>query len=210
MPGPFVRENFRYLHRVVTLDNGKGRKWKVSFKSASSRHPIWLRGWRIVARDNNLKPGDVMIFELVEISHFHITVFDDDGNISTDSTSRLKNAGRDFKREFRYSAHKSLPMPPTPKSNDSLSMSKSAKREYFSSGSDTQDSADFEKLRALYDVESAGLRSSFEKIRKPPACNRRRLLKLADIPMQTIINGDTEPEGNNYVTLSFVQPAWAH
>ncbi|KAG0601502.1 hypothetical protein M758_11G116800 [Ceratodon purpureus] len=29
VPGPFVRENFRNLQRVVTLDNGHGRKWKV-------------------------------------------------------------------------------------------------------------------------------------------------------------------------------------
>jgi hypothetical protein len=43
--------------------------------------PSWLQGWRQVAADNDLKPGEVIVFVLVASSHFRFTRFDEDGNI---------------------------------------------------------------------------------------------------------------------------------
>ena len=80
MPWPFVKEHFRKLERVVTLENDEGKKWRVSFGAART-NPSWLQGWRQVAADNDLKPGEVIVFVLVASSHFRFTRFDEDGNI---------------------------------------------------------------------------------------------------------------------------------
>ena len=75
---------------MVTLQNDEGRTWKVSF-GAARFNPSWQQGWRRVADDNDLQPGQVLVFVLVAKSRFHLTHFDDDGNIlslerSTNST----------------------------------------------------------------------------------------------------------------------------
>lgn len=75
-----MKEHFRKLERVVTLENDEGKKWRVSFGAART-NPSWLQGWRQVAADNDLKPGEVIVFVLVASSHFRFTRFDEDGNI---------------------------------------------------------------------------------------------------------------------------------
>lgn len=81
VPTPFVREHYRQLERVVTLENADGRKWRVSF-GAPKRDPQWLQGWDRVAADNNFVPGDVVVFVLLENSRFRFTHFDADGNLT--------------------------------------------------------------------------------------------------------------------------------
>jgi hypothetical protein len=81
VPSPFVREHFRRLGRVVTLENGAGRTWRVSFGSPQRDSPQWLQGWERVATDNDFNPGDVVVFVLVADSRFRFTLFDADGNI---------------------------------------------------------------------------------------------------------------------------------
>ena len=50
--------------------NGEPKKErKVAFMS-TSKHLIWLQGWQIFAKDNNLKYEDVVVFETVATSHF--------------------------------------------------------------------------------------------------------------------------------------------
>jgi hypothetical protein len=80
VPWPFVKQHFRKLERVVTLENDEGKTWRVSFGAAKT-DPSWLQGWRQVAADNDLKPGEVIVFVLVASSHFRFTRFDEDGNI---------------------------------------------------------------------------------------------------------------------------------
>ncbi|KAG0564402.1 hypothetical protein M758_8G104500 [Ceratodon purpureus] len=107
VPGPFVKENYRNLQRVVTLEkNGEPeKKWKVSFMSTSN-HPIWLQGWRRFAKDNNLKYGDVVVFELVGNSHFRFTAFDEDGNTgqNCNSSTRQNDSAPRVKGEPSYSS----------------------------------------------------------------------------------------------------------
>lgn len=88
----FVQENFKELERVVTLEHADGRTWRVSFGTAPRKHPRWLQGWDRVAKDNHLKPGDVMVYVLVRNSHFHFTVFDEDGNMRSTSTMNSARA----------------------------------------------------------------------------------------------------------------------
>jgi hypothetical protein len=80
VPKPFVKEHFRALKRVVRLENEEGKTWKVSFGEISS-HPCWQQGWRRLALDHDLKPGQVMVFVLVGDSWFRFTRFDEDGNL---------------------------------------------------------------------------------------------------------------------------------
>jgi hypothetical protein len=81
VPRPFLREHYRELGRVITLENGIScKKWKVSF-GAPRKSSSWLQGWRRVADDNGLNPGDVMVFVLVGHSHFRFHLFDEDGNL---------------------------------------------------------------------------------------------------------------------------------
>jgi hypothetical protein len=80
VPSPFVKEHFRELGRVVTLENDEGKTWRVSF-GFTRTHPTWFQGWKRVAADNDLKLGDVMVFFLVANSRFRFTRFDEDGNI---------------------------------------------------------------------------------------------------------------------------------
>jgi hypothetical protein len=82
VPGPFVKEHFRELERVVTLVNDEGKTWRVSFGDTKA-YPQWFQGWKRVAADNDLKPGEVMVFVLVANSRFHFTRFDEDGNLIT-------------------------------------------------------------------------------------------------------------------------------
>ncbi|KAG0630663.1 hypothetical protein M758_1G194800 [Ceratodon purpureus] len=94
VPRPFVREHYKELGRVVTLENGISRRmWKVSFGSAK-KSSSWLQGWRRVAEENDLNPGDVMIFVLVDHSHFRFHLFDMDGNITGTNRPTLQNDAR--------------------------------------------------------------------------------------------------------------------
>lgn len=80
VPRPFVREHFKELGRVATLENGAThKKWKVSF-GVPKKVISWLQGWKRVATENNLTPGDVMIFVLVGHSHFLFHLFDEHGD----------------------------------------------------------------------------------------------------------------------------------
>lgn len=80
VPKPFVKEHFRELQRVVTLENDEGKTWRVSFGSAR-RSPWWQQGWRRVTADNDFKPGEVIVFVLVANFRFRFTRFDEDGNL---------------------------------------------------------------------------------------------------------------------------------
>jgi hypothetical protein len=95
VPNLFVQENFKELERVVTLEHADGRTWRVSFGTAPRKHPRWLQGWERVAKDNHLKPGDVMVYVLVRNSHFHFTVFDEDGNMRSTSTMNSARAKKE-------------------------------------------------------------------------------------------------------------------
>lgn len=102
VPSPFVRQHYRQLERVVTLETttasnptsneggGGVRKWRVSF-GAPKRDPQWLQGWGRVAADNNFQVGDVVVFVLVEPSRFQFTHFDSDGNLIKLSVPRGKS-----------------------------------------------------------------------------------------------------------------------
>lgn len=79
MPRPFVREHFKKLGRVITLENGTThKKWRVSF-GAPKKRPSWLQGWKRVAVENQLTAGDVMIFVLTGDSQFVFHLFDEHG-----------------------------------------------------------------------------------------------------------------------------------
>lgn len=79
VPRPFVREHFRKLGRVITLENGTThKKWKVSFGTVTMT-PSWLQGWKRVVIGNQLTTGDVMIFVLAGDSHFVFHLFDELG-----------------------------------------------------------------------------------------------------------------------------------
>lgn len=91
--------------------------------SAATKHPLWLQGWKRIARDNDLKPGDVVVFELVGDSHFRFTTFDEDGNIST-----CNDAG--VRRELSYS--------PRSQERPSATETDRTKKRVMSSDSDTE------------------------------------------------------------------------
>ena len=97
MPTPFVKEHFRELQRVVTLENDEGKTWRVSFGAART-DPSWLQGWKRVANDNDLKPGEVVVFVLVANSRFHFTHFDEDGNLIRHKSTNSKPAA--VRKEF--------------------------------------------------------------------------------------------------------------
>ena len=52
MPVSFVKEHSRELEKVITLENDKGKSWRVSFGCAKV-YPHWFQGWKRVAVDNN-------------------------------------------------------------------------------------------------------------------------------------------------------------
>jgi len=99
----------------------------VSFASAT-RHPLWLQGWKRFARDNDLKPGDVVVFELTENSHFRFTIFDEDGNIRTST-----HHDADVTRELSYSP-RSQQQPSATESDENPRINKRV----ISSDSDTE------------------------------------------------------------------------
>ena len=65
--------------------------WKVSFGTTPKQHHRWLQGWGSVAKDNNLKPGEVIVCVLVRKSRFHFKVFGKDGNMSTERSTSTTN-----------------------------------------------------------------------------------------------------------------------
>jgi len=70
----------------VKLENeAAGITWKVSF-GAPRVDSYWQQGWFRFSHDNNLKPGDVVVFILVGNSHFRFTSFDECGNIVVTSS----------------------------------------------------------------------------------------------------------------------------
>jgi hypothetical protein len=91
VPVPFAHQHFRELDRVISLEDGEGRTWRVSF-GTPRKQPTWSQGWDRVARDNHLKPGDVVVFVLLRKSCFRFTLFDADGNMRKKSTASSANA----------------------------------------------------------------------------------------------------------------------
>ncbi|KAG0599390.1 hypothetical protein M758_12G148800 [Ceratodon purpureus] len=86
VPSPFVKEHFRELQRVVTLENDEGETWKVAFwmwlrRDKAHVEPRLIQGWKRVADDNGLEPGEVVVFVLEGDSRFRFTRFDGQGNI---------------------------------------------------------------------------------------------------------------------------------
>ncbi|KAG0567576.1 hypothetical protein KC19_7G144900 [Ceratodon purpureus] len=78
LPIPFTREHYLKLDREVTLEDAvNGRTWKVSFQA--NGYKTWSHGWPAFANDNNLHRGNMVLFALVAHSHFHFTVFNDQG-----------------------------------------------------------------------------------------------------------------------------------
>ncbi|KAG0629065.1 hypothetical protein M758_1G074200 [Ceratodon purpureus] len=98
VPIPFVQAHFKELERVVTLENDDGKTWRVSFGSGASKDPRWCQGWARVAKDNNLKPGEVIVFVLVSNSHFRFTVFDEHGNKNGEKRMSAVNDARVTKK----------------------------------------------------------------------------------------------------------------
>ena len=110
MPAPFVKEHFRELERVVTLENDEGKSWRVSFGRAKA-YPQWFQGWKRVDVDNDLKPGDVIVFVLKPHSRFHFTRFDEHGNILSKKRTQSPqiHATAEAKRTIISSTHSASP-----------------------------------------------------------------------------------------------------
>ena len=97
-----MKERFRELDRVVTLENDEGKTWRVSFGSAK-RDPCWQQGWTLVATENEIEPGEVIVFVLVAYSRFHFTRFDAEGNLISgkkSTQSETLNATTAIKKQF--------------------------------------------------------------------------------------------------------------
>ena len=74
----------------MTLQNGDGKAWKVSFRCAE-KYPFWKVGWRTFSKDNNLQAGDNIVFALVANSQFLFTVFDKHGIMKKNFAPVIKN-----------------------------------------------------------------------------------------------------------------------
>ena len=194
-----MKEHYRDLQRVVTLEkNGEpGKKWKVAFLGPT-KQPIWLQGWRHVAKDNNLKPGDVMVFELLRNSHFQFTLFDEHGNINgQNSTNSTHNHAPTVTRPTRPSQTHDHPSSATQSSNPRVTRN----RVTLSDDSNTQveaEAADSAQPRPnssphrhspavsnpsliLKTEPSLILKTEPDVVPATPQFKRRRLLKLSHI-----------------------------
>ena len=90
IPTAFIKGHFRELQQEVTLQNGDGKAWKVSFRYAE-KYPSWKVGWRAFSKDNNLHAGDIIVFALVANSQFLFTVFDKHGIMKKNIAPVIKN-----------------------------------------------------------------------------------------------------------------------
>ena len=77
MPDSYARA---YMGKVdcVTLQGGNGKRWLVNCNTSESRPAVRLRGgWIEFAMANNLKEGDVCVFELIQQKDlvFKVTIF---------------------------------------------------------------------------------------------------------------------------------------
>lgn len=166
-----------------------GKKWKVAFINAT-KHPIWLQGWQKFAGDNNLNPGDVMVFELVGNSHFRFTLFDEDGNIGQNSSNySTENDPARAKRELNYSAQsQELPSSFTESDSETPPSRSTRNRVILDSGteSDLPEARPNSSLRLHGPAVSERLvtpKSEPDVPETPP--KRRRLRTLADIGQRT-------------------------
>ena len=90
IPTAFIKGHFRELQQEVTLQNGDGKAWKVSFRNAE-KYPHWKVGWRAFSKGNNLHAGDIIVFALVANSQFLFTVFDKHGIMKKNIAPVIKN-----------------------------------------------------------------------------------------------------------------------
>ena len=188
-----MKEHYRDLQRVVTLEkNGEpGKKWKVAFHPTAVKHPKWNQGWLIFATDNNLKPGDVVVFELLRNSHFQFTLFDEHGNINgQNSTNSTHNhAPTVTRRPTRPSQTHDHPSSATQSSNPRVTRN----RVTLSDDSSTQveaEAADSAQPRPNLSPHlhspavsnpSLILKTEPDVVPATPQFKRRRLLKLSHI-----------------------------
>ncbi|WVY96612.1 hypothetical protein V8G54_028763 [Vigna mungo] len=80
MPNNFLTEDEEDEHDSVTLWTSESRPWPVHFIRNNSSRQIYLTsGWKNFEKDNNLKLGDVCVFEKIKKSgiSFKVIIFRD-------------------------------------------------------------------------------------------------------------------------------------
>ncbi|XP_038723749.1 B3 domain-containing transcription factor VRN1-like [Tripterygium wilfordii] len=78
IPMAFARRYLRENQSDVTLCVSTGRTWSTEYhhhKERSDQRTLLYRGWHEFVHDNNLKVGDVCVFELINISEVRFKVF---------------------------------------------------------------------------------------------------------------------------------------
>ncbi|KAK3412462.1 hypothetical protein EUGRSUZ_I01211 [Eucalyptus grandis] len=63
VPSKFAKEHFLWRRTNIVLRDAEGQTWKVAHHCNGKRH-YFSRGWRAFLYDNELKIGDVCIFEV--------------------------------------------------------------------------------------------------------------------------------------------------
>lgn len=62
--------------RAAVLRNSEGKGWKVNCITQNGYH-AFCGGWKQFVSDNNLKEGQVCVFQLVNANELKVSVFND-------------------------------------------------------------------------------------------------------------------------------------
>ncbi|XP_026428235.1 B3 domain-containing transcription factor VRN1-like [Papaver somniferum] len=75
VPLAFATSHFTNITRmVITLMVSDGRTWELRYVSRSPKQKVLSQGWHKFVADNNLKEGDVCVFELVDRKNIKMLV----------------------------------------------------------------------------------------------------------------------------------------
>jgi hypothetical protein len=74
VPALFAREHFPQCTTKVVLRNSEDQSWEVKYATHGNNHKL-SQGWRVFVHDNNLKIGDICIFELLAKKEILVHVF---------------------------------------------------------------------------------------------------------------------------------------
>ncbi|KAI3897512.1 hypothetical protein MKW92_024249, partial [Papaver armeniacum] len=79
IPAEFAKTYLRDRNQMATLRISNGRVWDVRFRTSSTSSSYMAslsKGWPKFKNDNQLKEGDVCLFELVDPDHLemHVTI----------------------------------------------------------------------------------------------------------------------------------------
>ena len=74
IPTSFSRAHLKKIKTRMALRNLQGETWEVNCIPSRGKHNL-SGGWVAFAHGNNLKVGDICIFELVGENEFQVNIF---------------------------------------------------------------------------------------------------------------------------------------